>query len=71
MENADRIESFSDQQIIEEAAKRLQNNFLKEYGVPFSFGSVRFILHDGKFQSVEEWPRNRRYLSPSGARKIK
>lgn len=58
------LESFSDGSIIEEAAKRLQAIFKKSQNVSFMFGTFRFVFHNGLFQGVEEWPRNKSYLSP-------
>ncbi|HEX7673580.1 MAG TPA: hypothetical protein VF412_05385 [Bdellovibrio sp.] len=59
------IQKVSDMEIIEEAAKRLQKQFVCENGSPLLYGSFRFIFHDGRFQGVEDWPRNKRYQSPS------
>ncbi len=59
------LQSMSDTEIMEEAAKRLQSQFRKENGSSLLYGSFRFIFHDGRFQGIEDWPRNRRYQSPS------
>jgi hypothetical protein len=67
MEKDSQIETLSavsDELILEEAALRLQAQFARENGKTFLFGSFRFIFHDGRFQGVEDWPRNKRYLSP-------
>lgn len=58
------LEAVSDNAILEEAARRLCRQYVKEHGVPFFFGSFRFLFHEGRFQGVEDWPRNRRYASP-------
>lgn len=55
---------LSDEQILEEAARRLREQYAKEHGSEFLYGSFRFIFHDGRFQGVEDWPRNKRYVSP-------
>ena len=62
--NATLLSDQDDEMILEEAAKRLQRQYAREHGSPFLFGSFRFIFHDGRFQSVEDWPRNKRYVSP-------
>lgn len=59
------MEQISDEQVFEEAAKRLKKQFLDETGSEFMYGTFRFVFHDGRFQAVEEWPRSKRYLSPS------
>jgi hypothetical protein len=56
--------NFSDELILEEAAKRLKAQFEKENRRSFMYGSFRFLFHDGRFQGVEDWPRNKRYQSP-------
>ena len=58
------FKNVSDESVLEEAAKRLQKQYAKEHGVDFSYGTFRFIFHDGRFQGVEDWPRNKRYISP-------
>ena len=58
------IQSVSDEVILEEAAKRLQLQFMQENAKALLFGSFRFIFHEGRFQGVEDWPRNKRYSSP-------
>ena len=59
------IESLSDGDVLEEAARRLQRQFEKEHGQQLMYGTFRFVFHDGRFQGVEDWPRNKSYLSPS------
>ena len=54
----------SDEVILEEAAARLQAQYARENGSELAFGTFRFVFHDGRFQGVEDWPRNKRYLSP-------
>lgn len=58
------MKDASDEAVLEEAAKRLQSQYAREHGVEFSYGTFRFIFHDGRFQGVEDWPRNKRYVSP-------
>ena len=58
------LQAVSDSLILEEAAARLKAQFLKENGSDFLYGTFRFVFHDGRFQGVEDWPRNKRYLSP-------
>lgn len=58
------LKDLSDEAILEEAARRLQKQYAREHGAGFSFGTFRFIFHDGRFQGVEDWPRNKRYISP-------
>jgi hypothetical protein len=52
-----------DETVFEEVAQRLKTIYQREKGVPFVYGSFDFIFHDGKFQSIEERPRCKRYLS--------
>jgi hypothetical protein len=58
------LAQLNDEQVLEEAAKRLQKQYRTDHGGEFMYGTFRFIFHDGRFQGVEEWPRNRRYMSP-------
>ena len=58
------LESVPMELILEEAAKRLCEQYAREHGKPFLFGTFRFLFHEGRFQGVEDWPRNRRYTSP-------
>ncbi|MGE0631459.1 MAG: hypothetical protein AB7O96_03565 [Pseudobdellovibrionaceae bacterium] len=58
------IRELSDNAVFEEAAKRLQKQYLREHSTEFAYGTFRFIFHDGRFQGVEDWPRNKRYVSP-------
>ena len=58
------LATLSDEVILEEAAKRLQKQYACEHGAQFLFGTFRFVFHEGRFQSVEDWPRNKRYVSP-------
>lgn len=55
---------LTDELILEEAAARLQAQYARENGSQLAFGTFRFVFHDGRFQGVEDWPRNKRYLSP-------
>ncbi len=58
------IKELSDEVVLEEAARRLQAQYATEHGSEFAYGTFRFIFHDGRFQGVEDWPRNKRYTSP-------
>ena len=58
------LAQLQDEQVLEEAAKRLQQQYKGDHGTEFKYGSFRFIFHDGRFQGIEEWPRNKRYISP-------
>lgn len=58
------FDNISDETILEEAAKRLQKQFFHDHGTWLSYGTFRFIFHDGRFQGIEDWPRNKRYISP-------
>lgn len=50
---------------LEEVARRLKEQYLKDRGTDFLFGTFRFVFHKGRFQGLEEWPRNKKYLSSS------
>ncbi len=66
------IKELSDETVLEEAARRLQKQYSREHGIEFSYGTFRFLFHEGRFQGIEDWPRNKRYVSPkrsSGDRK--
>ena len=67
------LSKISDEAILEEVANRLQIQFKKENGSQMLYGTFRFVFHEGQFQCVEDWPRNKRYESPSqkNIRKIK
>lgn len=58
------LAQVSDEQILEEAASRLQMQHARATGGPLLYGSFRFIFHDGRFQGVEDWPRKKSYQSP-------
>ena len=60
----EQLNNISDERILEEAANRLQKQFSKENGSQLQYGTFRFVFHDGRFQGVEDWPRNKRYVSP-------
>ena len=67
MEKTNQVTDLSvltDELILEEAAARLQAQYARENGSQLAFGTFRFVFHDGRFQGVEDWPRNKRYLSP-------
>lgn len=64
------LQGLSDEQVIEEAARRLQKGYMEEYRQKFMYGTFRFIFHDGRFQGVEDCPRKRRYHSPTGPLKV-
>lgn len=61
----EQLKNYEDSVLIEEVALRLQYQFRSENGREFRYGSFRFIFHDGRFQGVEDWPRNKRYKSIS------
>lgn len=63
--NIQDISKLADDRVLEEAAKRLQAQYQKEHGSEFLYGSFRFVFHEGRFQGVEDWPRNKRYVSPA------
>ena len=58
------VKDLTDEAVLEEAARRLQKQYSDELGADFSYGTFRFVFHDGRFQGVEDWPRNKRYVSP-------
>lgn len=58
------VKELTDETVLEEAARRLQKQYADEHGTDFSYGTFRFVFHDGRFQGVEDWPRNKRYVSP-------
>ena len=58
------VKDLTDEDVLEEAARRLQKQYADEHGVDFSYGTFRFVFHDGRFQGVEDWPRNKRDVSP-------
>jgi hypothetical protein len=67
LENKSEVQKLlnvSDELILEEAARRLKTQFEKDNRRAFMYGSFRFLFHDGRFQGVEDWPRNKRYQSP-------
>lgn len=49
---------------LEEVARRLKEQYLKENGLEFKFGTFRFVFHKGRFQGVEECLRNKKYFTP-------
>ncbi len=59
-----KFSELPDELVLEEAAIRLRAQYCREHGRDFLFGSFHFVFHDGRFQGVEDWPRNKRYLSP-------
>lgn len=50
---------------LEEVARRLKEQYLKDRGTEFLFGTFRFVFHKGRFQGLEEWPRNKKYVNSS------
>jgi hypothetical protein len=58
------FKELSDDAVLEEAARRLQKQYSREHGNEFAYGTFRFVFHDGRFQGIEDWPRNKRYVSP-------
>lgn len=63
------LSSLPDETILEEAAARLQTQFAKENGEKLNYGTFRFVFHSGRFQGIEDWPRNKRYMSPERFKK--
>jgi len=59
------MSNLSDDNVLEEAARRLQAQYARENGDVLKYGTFRFVFHDGRFQGVEDWPRNKRYMSPA------
>jgi hypothetical protein len=57
------LTAYSDEELLEETALRLQKRFKKKHGSDFRYGSFEFVFHDGRFQSVEERPRSKGYVS--------
>jgi hypothetical protein len=57
------LDNCSDELLFEEAARRLQTRYRRRHGSDFRYGSFNFIFHDGRFQSVEERPRSKGYVS--------
>ena len=57
------LEMFSDNSVVEEAARRLQKKFLELNGVDFRFGRFEFVFHDGKFQGIDERPYFRSFYT--------
>lgn len=49
---------------LEEVAQRLKEQYFKEHGTEFKFGTFRFVFHKGRFQGVEECLRNKKYFTP-------
>lgn len=58
------LSDFSDEKIYEEAAKRLLLQYARAHSSSFMYGTFRLVIHEGRLQCIEEWPRNRTYLSP-------
>lgn len=65
------LETLSDEVIFEEAAKRLKSRYRQEHNLEFLYGTFRFVFHDGLLQCIEDCPRSRRYISPTGSRSSK
>jgi hypothetical protein len=55
------LEKVSDQNLFEAVARRLQRIYKKTHGMDFKFGCFEWIFHDGRFQGIEEKPRNKVY----------
>lgn len=58
------LQEATDQMVLEEAAARLQTQYTRDHGAKLLYGTFRFLFHEGRFQGVEDWPRNKRYVSP-------
>lgn len=57
------LDQMTDGEVFDEAARRLRKQFFREYGKEFLFGHFRFVFHNGRFQGIEDWLRNKRYAS--------
>jgi hypothetical protein len=57
------VNCLSDDSLFEEVAQRLRCIYQREHGLPFLYGSFDFVIHQGRFQSIEERPKNKRYVS--------
>lgn len=57
------LSAYMDEELLEEVARRLQKRFKKRHGTDFRYGTFEFVFHDGRFQSVEERPRSKGYVS--------
>ena len=58
------LHEATDQMVLEEAAARLQTQYTRDHVGKLLYGTFRFLFHEGRFQGVEDWPRNKRYVSP-------
>jgi len=58
------FEGITDAALFEEVARRLKRLYRSEHGLDFLYGCFEFIFHDGRFQGIEDRPRNKRYKSP-------
>jgi len=52
---------ISSKQLFEEVAKRLMEIYKAEHGQEFRFGIFEFVVHDGRFQGIEEHAKNKRF----------
>ena len=60
---------ISNEMLFEEVARRLCSLYREEHGVDFLYGTFRLLFHEGRFQGIEECPRNRRYSCAKTAKK--
>lgn len=59
----DTLSSVSNARLYEEVVRRAIKQFVTETGMEFLFGSIQFIVHEGRFQGAEAQPRYRLYKS--------
>jgi len=62
----DKIEIFKSlptETLYEVTVERLQEEFKRDWGKRMRFGQFRWIIHEGNFHVIEDWPKNRRYRS--------
>lgn len=59
-----RLSDFTDEEIMEEKARRNANNFFKKFGFVFKFGEFADVFHEGRYKKTDARPKERIYLSP-------
>lgn len=59
-----RLSEFTDEEIMEEKARRNANSFYKKYGFAFKFGEFADVFHEGRYKKTDARPKERIYLSP-------
>lgn len=60
-----KFKEFTDEEIMEEKAKRNANQFFKQYGICFRYGEFSDVFHEGKYKKTEARLKERIFLSPS------